>query len=989
MRRLLFLAAWMSALNTIPLYAAELLGKVGAVADKEITVVTTSTVPPRVGDPLEVFVEVPGVGAASVASGKVSAVQNGLINATIERATGKIAFGQQVRIFSNNAAPQIAASAVAPQPVADPAALGFALRNVDQATAELLDLPTAQGCVVTAVTAGSPAEAAGIKKRDVVRKIGGASIHDVAGLEKALAAAPGALKLEIWRDGTMRSVELAPTGSAAVPPETPAQNSAEYVQRLVRAAPDGDLATYWDALPAKYQADVKTVLVDFAESMDKELWNRGFLTVDKSIRVLRSKKEFVLHNPRFAQIPAEARQAMERHWDESVVVLERITASKLKTLDGLKTLDPREFLESVGPSLVKVALELTAALNPSVAQDIKQIREMKVTLLRAEGERAALSFQLPSGPPPENVFVRQDGKWLPVEMVESWDRGVADIRQGFAKSPLSVEERMGLLAAFSLADAAMDQMLAAKSQQDFDAAVEGISSLLGPAVEKSVRDGQKHAAAAAVAAAPVASEAATQDLSQAARRAQHAVILFVAGDKETIGMGTGFVISRKHRLVVTNAHVADLFAIYGSMSAFVNDAGTEHRVDRVWYHPGVLRVIDGNGVGVVRSMNPQIGDVHMDCADLAVVRLSDEGPELPAEMALAGPREIEELLGKPIGLLGFPGSDTKLTDDDLARPQATYHHGVVSRMTDFRMKNAVPNKLRQLVQHTASGVPGASGSPLFLADGRVVGVHSSLRVEATEVYREQTSHGIRIDALWELLAYHKLDDKVPLPVDRATLDTARFDKPDPELEKFKKVWKLLDEAESLFSKEEFAEAGNRCNDAIEIAPDYPYCYQLRCEVYNGYAAEYQKILPPEKLLEQLELAEADAEKVYELQNTADSVLNHALAINNVGVAALKAKQTARAERSHLRAVEMCRLLLEGVDLDLESQARAYSIRCKAMTEMRQYAQALQEISEAVRLQPNVAMFYDERALVYDNLNDPARARADRETATALLRQRIP
>ena len=86
MRYFLFLAAWMSILSSMPLDAAELLGKVGAVTDKEVTVVTTSTVAPRVGDPVEVFVEVPGVGAASVASGKVSAVQNGLINATIERA---------------------------------------------------------------------------------------------------------------------------------------------------------------------------------------------------------------------------------------------------------------------------------------------------------------------------------------------------------------------------------------------------------------------------------------------------------------------------------------------------------------------------------------------------------------------------------------------------------------------------------------------------------------------------------------------------------------------------------------------------------------------------------------------------------------------------------------------------------------------------------------------------------------------------------------
>jgi S1-C subfamily serine protease len=728
MRYLLFLAAWMSGLNTIPLYAAELLGKVGAVTDKEITVVTTSTVAPRIGDPVEVFVEVSGVGAANVGSGRVLAVNNGLITATIERATGKIAFGQHVRVLLNNSVPasSAAASQVAPNVVVsprdvNPAALGFALRNVDQATAELLELPTAQGCVVMAVSTGSPAESAGLKKRDVVRKAGGAPITRVADLETALATAKGALKLDVWRDGAMQSVEIATADSAAVPKEAASQDLPQDVRGLARAAP-------------------------------------------------------------------------------------------------------------------------------------------------------------------------------------------------------------------------------------------------------------------AATAAP------TQDLSQAARRARHAVILFVAGDKDTIGMGSGFVISRKHRLVVTNAHVADLFAIYGSMSAFINDVGTEHRVDRVWYHPGVLRIIDGDGEGIVRMMDPQAGDIHLECADLAIVRLSDEGPELPAEMALAGPQDIEELLGKPIGLLGFPGSDTKLTDDDLDRPQATYHHGVVSRMTDFRMKNAVPNNFRQLLQHTASGVLGASGSPLFLADGRVVGVHSALRVEATEIYREQTSHGIRIDALWELLAYHKLDEKVPLPVDRTTLNTARFDKPDPEIEKFQKVWNLLGDAEDLVAKGEFAEAGNRCNDAIELAPDYPYCYRMRYQVFSGYAVKFQKILPPKKLLEQTELAEEDAAKLYELNMGSDSVLNHAEAINNVGVAAQKAGQSEKAERSHLRAAEMCRILLEGIELDAASQARAYSIRAKAASEMRDYKQAVVEISEAIRLQPNESFYYDQRAEQYSSLNDRARAQADRAKSLELLRQ---
>ena len=50
----------------------------------------------------------------------------------------------------------------------------------------------------------------------------------------------------------------------------------------------------WYALPTKYQTDVKSVIVEFADKMDAELWNRTFAALGELVQVAKEKKEFVL-----------------------------------------------------------------------------------------------------------------------------------------------------------------------------------------------------------------------------------------------------------------------------------------------------------------------------------------------------------------------------------------------------------------------------------------------------------------------------------------------------------------------------------------------------------------------------------------------------------------------------------------------------------------------------------------------------------------------
>ena len=85
------------------LAAAEIQGKVTKVSGSTITVTLSSEELPNPGDKVEVFMEIPGLGdKAMVARATVTSVAGEQVVATIDRATGRVAAGQEVKILSDS-----------------------------------------------------------------------------------------------------------------------------------------------------------------------------------------------------------------------------------------------------------------------------------------------------------------------------------------------------------------------------------------------------------------------------------------------------------------------------------------------------------------------------------------------------------------------------------------------------------------------------------------------------------------------------------------------------------------------------------------------------------------------------------------------------------------------------------------------------------------------------------------------------------------------
>ncbi|MEM9660371.1 MAG: serine protease, partial [Planctomycetota bacterium] len=201
---------------------------------------------------------------------------------------------------------------------------------------------------------------------------------------------------------------------------------------------------------------------------------------------------------------------------------------------------------------------------------------------------------------------------------------------------------------------------------------------------------------------------AVADLSSIVRRFQESV--FLVGTRYA-GHGTAWVISQEHRLLATNAHVADImFDSAGEMIAIANGEGPDQglKIDEVYYHPGVRRHV---GEDSIADMDPRQGDVDALSPDVAVLHVAD-GVDLPAAFALATPDETYELFAKPVAMIGFPGHDTRgvPTTEELAA--ATFRQGVVCRVTDFFNSVKVPRERLQFVQHSMPSWGGFSGSPI-------------------------------------------------------------------------------------------------------------------------------------------------------------------------------------------------------------------------------------------------------------------------------------
>lgn len=252
---------------------------------------------------------------------------------------------------------------------------------------------------------------------------------------------------------------------------------AEAVEGLAHDVAAGRAAAVWEALPASWQADVTGVVHGVADKLDRDVYDKAFGLLGKVERLLREKKQYLLGSTGFRDSGLD-RGEIDRNWDAMSSIVKSIAASDARTLDGLGRLDVGRFLATTGTPIWQQMTRLVeAADDPEVARGLDAMRSLEAETLSQEGDSATVAITM-EGETNEVRMTRLEGKWVPADMAREWDGMIAGADEQLLGIDLAGSKVL-VMQALGVADATLDVLLAARSQQEFDRALDeaGLTSM--------------------------------------------------------------------------------------------------------------------------------------------------------------------------------------------------------------------------------------------------------------------------------------------------------------------------------------------------------------------------------------------------------------------------------------------------------------------------------------------------------------------------------
>lgn len=290
-----------------------------------------------------------------------------------------------------------------------------------------------------------------------------------------------------------------------------------FIQAGIKAA-SGQPKALWDALPPSYQKDTNDVIGALAAKVPEQPYNDGFVIAGKVVKVLETKKTFVLGHPALQGGPVKA-EDVGKGWDPAVRILGTLVNSDIKTVQGLKALDVGKFMDGPAASIIKDVIALSEAVGNAIpaqgAEKLADLRsklkDVKVTVESSADDKASVKVEVPGEAPKVEEMVKVDGKWLPKEMVAEWPVAIAGAKAGISTIEVDPAMIVQFNAMKGAVEPVLDGLLAADSQEAFNAQVDALMKgvMGGGGRDRAMADAREEAAmpdavADTEAAAPVA-----------------------------------------------------------------------------------------------------------------------------------------------------------------------------------------------------------------------------------------------------------------------------------------------------------------------------------------------------------------------------------------------------------------------------------------------------------------------------------------------------
>ncbi len=253
------------------------------------------------------------------------------------------------------------------------------------------------------------------------------------------------------------------------------------IKAIGAALGEGKFEVVWQAMPASYQADIKKLMTEFSKKMDAELWDSGTKTAGKVAKLLTEKAEFIVATPAIAkQLEAKSVKAEDaKAYITGVGSVLGDVQTNVATLPQLEKLDVEKLFANLGPK-IKEMNEVSARMGIlPPGNNMTEWYKVDAKLVSSESDTASVEITKPDGKKENVDLVKVEGKWVPKAMADDWSKNMSEAMKGLEAMQIRPEEKQQVMMITGMAGGFLDTFINAKTQAEFDAAVNGVLPLLG------------------------------------------------------------------------------------------------------------------------------------------------------------------------------------------------------------------------------------------------------------------------------------------------------------------------------------------------------------------------------------------------------------------------------------------------------------------------------------------------------------------------------
>ena len=211
----------------------------------------------------------------------------------------------------------------------------------------------------------------------------------------------------------------------------------ETVEMALRAVQNKDIVPLFEMLPPSYVSDVDELVRSFANSMDKEVFDKIVILTGRIVTLMMKEKDGVIKAVAGFGIPAKdddikkAIDAISETW----ALLEAMGLADLKKL---KSFSSEKFARVAAPKLVDKAFALADSTQKAQVDmflamlSAVQVEVLETTKDEKFGEVVSLSL-LMAGDTENIKMVSVEGKWIPLDIAQDWDSAMTEAGEGIAE----------------------------------------------------------------------------------------------------------------------------------------------------------------------------------------------------------------------------------------------------------------------------------------------------------------------------------------------------------------------------------------------------------------------------------------------------------------------------------------------------------------------------------------------------------------------------